>query len=340
MSHHLTITPLLITPGDPAGIGPEIALKALTSDPVLRKSCVLIGDKRHLSQLGQTLGLNCEFAKWTPGDPLQDDKINLAEIFWPCEVISGQPDNRHADLIIESITTAVQLARQGDVRGLITCPIAKSNLYEAGFTYPGHTEYLGALSSTGPAVMMLANQSLRVVPATIHIPLAKVADTLTQQDLSDLICHVAGALRSDFNITLPHIGLCGLNPHAGENGAMGQEEKEIITPAIAKAKSQLGTQAKISGPYAADSLFHHDKRQQFDCIIGMYHDQVLIPVKTIDFHGTVNITTGLDFIRTSPDHGTAFDIAGKGLASPDSLINAIYQAQSMANNRYGPVNDK
>ena len=333
MTTALTITPLIITPGDPAGIGPEIALKALASDEYLRGQAVLIGDRDQLATLADALGLTATFKKWTPGDPMHKDAINLAEISWPAPVVAGRPDAANAPLIIEAIEIAAQLALQGDVRGIITCPIAKANLYQAGFTYPGHTEFLGALSGGKTPIMMLANDALRVVPATIHIALAKVSTALTQEHLVPLITKVAEALQNDFGLAQPRIALCGLNPHAGENGAMGDEEGQIITPAITEAQKQLGEAAIISGPFAADSLFHPEKCAAFDCVIGMYHDQVLIPVKTIDFHGSVNITLGLDFIRTSPDHGTAFDIAGQNLARPDSLIKALQFADQMAHHR-------
>ena len=333
MTTALTITPLIITPGDPAGIGPEIALKALSSDPILRRQAVLIGDRDQLAPLAQDLGISASFKKWTPGDPMQEDCINLAEISWPAPIIAGQPDAANAPLIIEAIEIAAQLALQGDVRAIITCPIAKATLYQAGFTHPGHTEFLGVLSGGKRPIMMLANEALRVVPATIHIPLTKVASALSHDKLVPLITDVAQALGQDFGLARPHIALCGLNPHAGENGAMGDEEANIITPAITSAQKALGDRAKIAGPFAADSLFHPEKCAAFDCVIGMYHDQVLIPVKTIDFHGSVNITLGLDFIRTSPDHGTAFDIAGQNLARPDSLIKALYFADQMAQHR-------
>lgn len=339
MQNHLAITPIIITPGDPAGIGPEIALKALCKEDSLRKTCVLIGDKEQLSTLATDLGFDCDFAKWTPGDPLSLDKINLAEIHWPSPVISGKPDTANASLVIEAIETAVHLAQTGDVRGIVTCPIAKANLYDAGFSYPGHTEFLGALSNKNNPLMMLANAQLRVVPATIHIALSDVTKTLSQDMLTQLIKDVTSALQTDFGIQVPHIAICGVNPHAGEQGAMGQDEIKLITPAITDAQNALGKTAILSGPLPADSLFHPAKRESYDCIIGMYHDQVLIPVKTIDFHGTVNITLGLDFIRTSPDHGTAFDIAGKGLANEMSLINAISYAQQMAEQRFGPQSE-
>ena len=325
--------PLIITPGDPAGIGPEIALKALMSDDEMRATTVLMGEVSHLREVAETCGLSPRFHGWTPGAPLLSEAINLLELAWPAPVIAGQPEPKNAPLIIHAIEMATSLALQGHISGIVTCPIAKSNLYEAGFSYPGHTEYLGALSGDKTAIMMLANARLRVVPATIHIPLSRVSEALTTQGLSALLHGVTHALWTDFGIAKPKIALCGLNPHAGENGTIGTEETEIIIPAMNMAKADLGDNVELIGPLAADSLFHADKITAFDCVIGMYHDQALIPVKTIDFHGSVNITLGLDFVRTSPDHGTAFDIAGKNMARPDSLHNALYFAQEMARNR-------
>lgn len=325
--------PLIITPGDPSGIGPEIALKALLGDDALRANCVLMGEVSHLRNVAVSCGVEPRFHSWTPGAPLLSGAINLLEVAWPAPVIAGQPNPKNAPLIIHAIEMAASLALQGHISGIVTCPIAKSNLYEAGFSYPGHTEYLGALSGDKTAIMMLANKALRVVPATIHIPLSKVGESLTKQGLCDLIISITQALWLDFGIAKPKIAICGLNPHAGENGTIGTEETETIIPAIEMAENKIGDKAQITGPLAADSLFHAEKLAAFDCVVGMYHDQALIPVKTIDFHGSVNITLGLDFVRTSPDHGTAFDIAGKNLARPDSLINALYFAQDMARNR-------
>lgn len=325
--------PLLITPGDPAGIGPEIALKALYGDKTLRSYAVLMGDKAHLTSLAKAIGIAPDFASWQQGRPLEKERITLYDITWPAPVIAGKADPANAPLVIDTIKTAAELAMQGKVSGIVTCPIAKSNLYEAGFAYPGHTEYLGALSHDKTPIMMLANDHLRVVPATIHIPLKEVSNALSSANLSSLITQLVGALQQDFDIMRPHIALCGLNPHAGEDGKMGDEEQTIISPAITQASKALGKEAILSGPIAADSLFHSEKIAQFDCVIGMYHDQVLIPVKTIDFHGSVNVTLGLDFVRTSPDHGTAFDIADRFIAKADSLARAIIFAHQMAANR-------
>ena len=326
--------PVIITPGDPAGIGPEIALKALAQHEDLRSQTILMGDEAHLTEIATTCKLDVRFKSWSSGHPLSRDAVNLYPLKWPSKVISGQPDSSNAPLIIEAIRTAVELVQTKKASAIVTCPIAKSVLYESGFTYPGHTEFLGALSSSdNPPIMMLANDAIRVVPATIHIPLSKVAEHLSVSSLIDLFTQLGHALQTDFGIAKPHIAICGLNPHAGEAGAIGHEEQTIIYPAIKAYNESNQSEAIISGPHAADSLFHPEKRNTYDCVIGMYHDQVLIPVKTIDFHGSANITLGLDFVRTSPDHGTAFDIAGQNKAQPNSLINAIFIARDIAKHR-------
>lgn len=326
--------PVIITPGDPAGIGPEIALKALANDKELRKKAILMGDIRHLDALATSLNIDIHFAEWSKDMMPHNKAVNIYPLSWPAPIMAGKPDVANSPMVIKAIEIAVQLAKQGDVSAVVTCPIAKSVLYEAGFAYPGHTEYLGALSSEKAApIMMLANRDLRVVPATIHCALQDVPKQLASLDLAQLIGNVAQALQIDFGIDKPHIAICGLNPHAGEEGAMGVEEMTIIRPAMDKCRERFNDSFTLSGPHAADSLFHPEKRNSYDCVIGMYHDQVLIPVKTIDFHGSANITLGLDFVRTSPDHGTAFDIAGQNKAHPDSLVNAINIALEMAANR-------
>lgn len=328
--------PVIITPGDPAGIGPEITLRALHEKPEWRDKVIVIGDREQLTKLADSLSLPLNFTSWTTDELLSDKHINLLDISWPETVIAGKADSRNAPKVIEAIKDAVLLCQNGDVAGMVTCPIAKSVLYEAGFDHPGHTEFLGSLSQNGKApVMMLANPELKVVPATIHTALRKVPEQLSINGLSIIFEDVAMALRDDFGIAKPHIAICGLNPHAGENGALGDEEQTIIIPAIEQTQKKLGNDVIFTGPHAADSLFHREKLSSYDCVIGMYHDQVLIPVKTIDFHRGVNITLGVDFIRTSPDHGTAFDIAGRGVARADSLIAAISFAMMMAQMKAG-----
>jgi 4-hydroxythreonine-4-phosphate dehydrogenase len=228
------------------------------------------------------------------------------------------------------------LVKSGKANALVTAPIAKSVLMAAGFSYPGHTEYLGALLANAPLkgprgpIMMLAVDGLRVVPVTIHCALNEVATRLTTESIVQAAKVTAQALVCDFRIPLPRIVIAALNPHAGEDGAFGDEEARIIVPAIEQLKAQG---LDVSGPYPADSLFHAEARRKYDAVICMYHDQALIPLKTLDFWGGVNITLGLPIIRTSPDHGTGFDIAGQGKANPDSMIAAIKMAATMAENR-------
>ena len=235
--------------------------------------------------------------------------------------------------MIQWIETGVGLALSGAVRGLVTAPIAKAPLYEAGFRFPGHTEFLGELTQAtrydgarGP-IMMLAVPGLRTTLVTVHEPLSKVAGLLTIEKIVNAGLVTAQALRRDFGVAQPRVAVAGLNPHAGESGGIGREEAEIIAPAV-RALRDLGVDA--TGPYPADSLFPETTRARYDAAVCMYHDQALIPVKMLDFWGGVNVTLGLPIVRTSPDHGTAFDIAGRGQARPDSLIAAIQAAEDIA----------
>jgi 4-hydroxythreonine-4-phosphate dehydrogenase len=232
---------------------------------------------------------------------------------------------------LEAIDRAVADARDGRAAGVVTNPINKDALYRAGFNHPGHTEYLAELAGLkGPAVMMLACPELRVVPVTIHHALRDAIGLVT----ADAIVHagsvVDAALKRDFGIPAPRLAIAGLNPHAGEAGGLGREDLDIVAPAVARLR-RAGIDAR--GPLAADTMFHPAARATYDAALCMYHDQALIPIKTIDFDGGVNVTLGLPFIRTTPDHGTAFDIAGKGTARPDSLIAALRLAGAMATRR-------
>ena len=242
----------------------------------------------------------------------------------------GRPDAANAAATIESIERAVEAVRQGQARALVTNPIAKATLYEAGFKHPGHTEYLGELAKAwgAPAfpVMMIWSETLAVVPVTIHIPLAEAPRALTAELIIRTARIVDHDLRARFGVARPRLALAGLNPHAGEGGAMGREEITIIKPAIEALKAE-GIDAV--GPLPADTMFHARARARYDVALTMYHDQGLIPVKTLAFDEGVNVTLGLPFVRTSPDHGTAFDIAGKGIANPASLIAALKLADRL-----------
>lgn len=319
---------LLLTQGDPAGIGPELALRAwmLREERALPPFAVL-SDPAFLERVAQSQGWDVPvMAVETAQIP---DTFSKALPVLPLSVSvsaqPGQPDAGAAASVIESIERAVDLVHQGSASALVTNPIAKHVLYEAGFRHPGHTEFLAALASNGRdetyhPVMMLWSEQLAVVPVTVHIPLADVPSALT----TDLIVLtgriVARELRERFGIAHPRLALAGLNPHAGENGAMGTEDASIIVPAIHALRAE-GIEA--AGPLPADTMFHARARSRYDAALAMYHDQALIPIKTIAFDEAVNVTLGLPFVRTSPDHGTAFDIAGKGIARPDSLIAAI-----------------
>jgi 4-hydroxythreonine-4-phosphate dehydrogenase len=247
-------------------------------------------------------------------------------------VTPGAPDPRSAPGTIAAIETAVALTRAGRAGAVVTNPIAKHLLHAAGFSHPGHTEFLAALAAgedgTVPRpVMMLWCDALAVVPVTIHIPLRAVPDALTVDVIVETGRIVARDLRERFGIAAPRLALAGLNPHAGESGSLGSEDREVVEPAIVRLRAE-GIDA--SGPYPADTMFHERARQGYDVALAMYHDQALIPIKTIAFDDGVNVTLGLPFVRTSPDHGTAFDIAGRGIARPDSLIAALKLASRLA----------
>jgi 4-hydroxythreonine-4-phosphate dehydrogenase len=242
----------------------------------------------------------------------------------------GRLDPRNAPAVIGAIDHAVALARRGEIAGLVTNPIHKATLTQSGFGFPGHTEYLGHLAGGRASVMMLAISDLRVVPVTVHVALREVPHALSADRIVACGRVVAGALKQDFGIARPRIAVAALNPHAGEHGTMGDEETRIIAPAV-RALRDEGIDAR--GPAPADTLFHAQARSGFDAALCMYHDQALIPLKTLDFARGVNVTLGLPFVRTSPDHGTALDIAAAGAADPSSLIAALALADAMAARR-------
>jgi 4-hydroxythreonine-4-phosphate dehydrogenase len=331
------IAPLALSLGDPAGVGAEIIVKAWT---VLRQSgpaFMVVGDAE---SLGAAPGAGSVPIRPVTGpDEAQRvfaDALPVLDLPLRSRVVAGKPSAASADSVIRWIETGVGLALSGKVSGLVTAPIAKATLYEAGFKFPGHTEFLAELTAAarfdgarGP-VMMLAAGDLRTALITIHEPLAKVSSLLTVELIVNAGLVTAQALRRDFGIATPRLAVAGLNPHAGESGAIGREEIDIIGPAV-RALRDLGVY--VSGPSPADSLFHADARAGYDAVLCMYHDQALIPTKMLDFWGGVNVTLGLPIVRTSPDHGTGFDIAGRGLARPDSLIAAIRMGAGIAERR-------
>ena len=337
MSHSLN-KPILLTIGEPAGIGPELAIKLWAernTQPV--PPFVLLTDPSFIERRARLLGAEMIVKQWDENWSASDlqDAFSKALIYHPLKnSIEDAPTQLRAQnspAVIEAIETAVSLIKQGKASAVVTNPINKNALYEAGFKYPGHTEFLGALAKqwggTYRPVMMLAGPELRTVPATLHIPLKDVPEALNTQELTELMMITARELQERFAIPSPRIAVTGLNPHAGEEGTMGSEDRDIILPAIQAAQEAGLT---ITGPHPADTLFYAQKRKTYDAVIAMYHDQALLPVKTIAFDETVNVTLGLPFIRTSPDHGTAMDIAGRGIARPDSLLAALKMAREMA----------
>jgi len=326
--------PLALTMGDPAGIGPDIALlaHAARSQETI-PPFVFLGDTGVLAQRAETLGLSVDIATLSsPGEApaLFADALPVLPIQGAGEVIAGQPNVAAMGAVKRSIETAVDLVRRADARAVVTNPVSKAHLYEAGFAFPGHTEYLAALSGGGASllpVMMLVAGPFKVVPATIHIPLSNVPQSLTQDLLRRTIEITERDLRRFFGYERPRLAVSGLNPHAGEDGSLGREEIEIIAPVI---EALTAADLDVSGPYPADTLFHGAARERYDAAICMYHDQALVPFKTLAFDEGVNVTLGLPFVRTSPDHGTAFDIAGTGEASPRSLIEALRLAEAMS----------
>jgi 4-hydroxythreonine-4-phosphate dehydrogenase len=333
---------LALTMGDPAGIGPELALKAWqdrAADGVPRFA--LYADIELMRSLARAAALDparaiVPVAHAAAADLVFDDALPVVPIPVANPVMSGLPDVANGAATIQSIRHAVSDAAAGYASAVVTNPIAKSVLYDAGFAYPGHTEFLGALakdfwpSEAAAPVMMIVAPQLRVVPVTIHIPLKDVPSQLTTEKIVTCGRIVHAALKRDFGVEAPRLALAGLNPHAGESGALGLEDRDIVLPAVEILRSE-GIDA--TGPYAADTMFHVAARQGYDAALAMYHDQGLIPIKTLAFDEGVNATLGLPFVRTSPDHGTAFAIAGKGIASASSLKAALKLADEMVARR-------
>ena len=318
--------PIALSCGEPAGIGPELAQKAWealgTSLPFF-----WIGDPAHLPA-----GFPVTMIE-RPDQAVGASSLPVLPHPMPGMLTAGVPNPAHAQGVIDAIARGVDLAMSGAASALCTAPIHKKALQDgAGFTYPGHTEYLAALTGTRRVVMMLASDQLRVVPTTIHLPLRDVPAALTPDLLADTIRITHAGLIRDFGLGTPRIAIAGLNPHAGEGGKMGHEELDLIAPVLEALRSEG---LDLIGPMPADTMFHAAARAGYDAAICMYHDQALIPIKTLDFDRGVNVTLGMPIVRTSPDHGTAFDIAGRGIANPTSLIEALKMAARMAAARAG-----
>ena len=315
--------PVAVSCGDPAGIGAEIALAARAA---LGSALPFfwIGDPAHLPPGSAFEAISRPAAALA----VASDRLPVLPLHFPHPAIPGRPDPGNASATVEAIARAVALVQGGEASAVCTLPVAKSVLKAgAGFAFPGHTEFLAHLAGDVPVAMMLACEGLRVVPVTIHIPLAEVPRALGPDLLARTLRITRDALVSDFAIAHPRIAVAGLNPHAGEGGTMGREEVEMIAPLLGSLRAEG---FDLAGPLPADTMFHPAARARYDAAVCMYHDQALIPIKTIDFAGGVNVTLGLPFVRTSPDHGTAFDIAGRGLADPSSFIAALRMAAQIA----------
>ena len=323
--------PVAVTMGDPAGIGGEIALMAWRDHREDLPPFFVLDDPDRLRRLAARTGLSC------PLEPIGGaadaarvaaDALPVLPLSGPVSALPGDDSTADGAMVIESIDRAIDEAAAGRVAGLTTNPIQKSRLYAAGFTAPGHTEYLGERAGlSAPPIMLLAGPHLKVVPVTIHLSLKDAIAALTEDEIARTLEVTRTAMKTDFGIAEPRIAVSGLNPHAGEAGHMGREEIEIIAPAIERLRA---AGANVAGPLAGDTMFHEAARRTYDIAVCMYHDQALIPMKTLDFDNGVNVSVGLPFVRTSPDHGTAYNIAGTATANPASLVSAIRMAGEIA----------
>lgn len=321
--------PLALTMGEPAGLGPEIIAACWRSAPA---PFLVVGDARTMATHAPVAVIRDPAdveAAFGGAVPVLDQPL-------PSAATPGVPQSEHSGAVTGWIETAVDMAIRGAVGGIVTAPIAKAPLYQAGFRFPGHTEFIADLTADIPwqgtrgPVMMLTARNLRACLVTIHTPLSQVPELITAERVSRVARVVHEAMIRDFGIARPRLALAGLNPHAGEGGSIGLEEQEVLIP-VARALRNEGLD--IGDPRPADTLFHDEARETYDAVLCLYHDQALIPVKTLDFWGGVNVSLGLPIVRTSPDHGTGFDIAGKGIARPDSLIAAVRLARVMADRR-------
>jgi 4-hydroxythreonine-4-phosphate dehydrogenase len=326
--------PLALTLGEPAGVGPDITIKAWSRRKELKlPAFYLLGDRDYLDHRAKTLGLDVRLvdARAEDAQAAFADALPVVATGHAATALPGQPDDTSAAAALASIRQAVDDVAAGRASAIVTNPIAKSVLYRAGFRHPGHTEFLAELAATAgrapQPVMMLWSPALAVVPVTIHLSLRDAISQLSCELIVTTARILVADLKARFGLANPRLAVSGLNPHAGEDGALGTEDQAIVAPAVDILRGE-GIQAR--GPLPADTMFHEAARNTYDCAICMFHDQALIPIKTLAFDDAVNVTLGLPFIRTSPDHGTAFDIAGTGRANPSSLIAALRLAARMA----------
>ncbi len=333
----MTIKPVALTLGEPAGIGPDITITSwLRRHELKLPAFYLVGDRQFIKQRAEMLGLVVETAAATPANAstIFNNALPVVDSGQRATAQPGHPDEASAPAALASIRHAVADVTAGHACAVVTNPISKSVLYHAGFKHPGHTEFLAELAASGGhiphPVMMLWSPELAVVPVTIHLPLRDAIAALNTDLIVETARIVIADLKERFGIAQPRLVISGLNPHAGEDGSLGKEDQSIIAPAVIKLRAE---HIDVRGPLPADTMFHAAARKTYDCAICMYYDQALIPIKTLAFDHGVNVTLGLPFIRTSPDHGTAFDIAGTGRADPSSLIAALRLAAHMAQAR-------
>ena len=325
--------PIAISMGEPAGIGPDLILRLYADREQYRlPPFIVVGNMAFLAARARRLGLNVNFAATTPADAANQFPVSLpiCHIEGLVPDKPGETSHLSGKVVIDSIARAVSETLSGEARAVVTAPIHKAALYNAGFKYPGHTEYLAALCAnnegTPQPVMMLAHDTLRVVPLTIHVPLRDVPGLVTAKLIRETVHIVEHDLRTRFGITEPKLAVTGLNPHAGEAGSIGTEDRDIIMPAVIDLQHNGSL---VEGPFSADTLFHLPNWRKYDAVIAMYHDQAMIPIKTVAFDEAVNITLGLPLVRTSPDHGTAFDLAGTGRGNVGSMLAALRLADRM-----------
>lgn len=326
------LAPIAITMGCPAGIGPEIICRLFSSNDMPGAGqTIVVGDSGVLQQAAELLQMRMDVVPWLPGQPIVKGTLPVVQVgsLGSSPVRWGQPDLVTGKAMGQYIEEAVRLIGAHHCSALVTCPISKKSLQRAGYPYPGHTEMLAALTGTSKVRMMMAGPRLKVVLVTIHEPLRRVCDLLSRQEIGNCIKMTRIALQQDFAIARPRIAVAGLNPHGGEDSLFGDEEARIIGPAVAENSEQ----GDVSGPWPPDTVFYKAAAGQFDAVIAMYHDQGLIPFKLLHFHDGVNVTLGLPLVRTSVDHGTAYDIAGRNAADPSSLAAALTMAQTIVTNR-------
>lgn len=333
------LPPLALTMGEPAGVGPELALKAWCArQHETVPPFVYVGDATQLRATASQVGIDAAIhlvTDFSAVSEIFDQALPVFQCALPKPVRPGVPDMDNSARVVEAIAQALRLIREDKACGLVTNPIHKKSMWQVGFSFPGHTEYLAAAAQriwgrSAKVAMMLVVPGLRVVPVTRHIPLKDVPRLLDTETIVETGLIVAGGLAKDFAIHNPRLAIAALNPHGGEDGELGDEESRVIKPAVDALRAEG---ILVTGPIAADTLFHEDSRRNVDAILCMYHDQALIPLKTLNFYEGVNVTLGLPFVRTSPDHGTAFDIAGQGTAKSGSLISALKMAATIAQER-------